>query len=157
MNKLYKIFLILFFIPILISCATTVSKKTYIDARLMPEDVARDILERDLKLTSFEGFYMYPHNKSIDPFSYTFCDHQNPKYFSFNDIEIIEWDKSVTYNITLASKEKFDYIDYPCTNPVSSSYKKYSSTLDVNEEQEQDDIISALLSLGISIKVQEDQ
>ena len=155
-NKLFKNLFVLFLFPILIGCASTINKKTYIDAKLMPEETARDILEKNLNISDFDGFYMYPQMKFADSITYYFCDFKDPKYFPLKEIEVNQWYDSLTNNILLASKEKFDDIGYPCSDPLSSRYKKYLGVLLIKGDKKQQDVINALVSLGVSIDVEED-
>lgn len=155
-NKFLKNLFVLFLLPILIGCASTINKKTYIDAKLMPEETARDILKANLNIVDFDGFYLYPQMKLADPITYYFCDYQDPKFFLLKDIEVNQWYDSLTNNILLASKDKFEDIGYPCSDPLSSRYKKYLGVLLIKGDKKQQDVINALVSLGVSIDVEED-
>ena len=149
--KPFKIIFLLASILLLSSCATSVSKKTYIDARLMPPEAAREILSTELNMNDVEGFYMYPQMKFADPITYYFCDYQDPRFFSFNEIEVNTWFDAFHNNIILTTKNKYDEIGYPCSDPLNSRHKKYETVLMLKGEKKQKNIIDALVSLGVSI------
>lgn len=150
-NKVSKL-IILFFLSLLISsCATSISKKTYVDAKLLPEDTAQEILSVELDMHDIKGFYMYPQMKFADPITYYFCDYQDPRFFSFNEIEVNMWFDAFNNNIILTTKDKYDEIGYPCSDPLNPRYKKYETILILKGDKKQENVINALVSLGVSI------
>jgi len=150
-NNFHKTSFLFCLIFLLSSCASQINKKTYIDAKLMPKDVAHEVLMKELNVSNIEGFYMYPQMKYADPLQYYFCDYQDPRYFKLDEVEIDSWQTVLNYRIFITSKEKFDEIGYPCTDVLSPQFKKYLNVLVLKTEESQKQVIDALVSLGVSI------
>jgi len=78
------LFLILF---LLISCSTTVNKERFRDSKLMPIDIAQNIVDEAFGMKNTDRFILIPNGKmALDFITYSFCKHQEKKEFFFNQV-----------------------------------------------------------------------
>lgn len=140
---------------LLVSCSTTVNKERFRDSKLMPIDIAQNIVDEAFGMKNTDRFILIPNGKmALDFITYSFCKHQEKKEFFFNEVEVSSWGNSFNPILKVSSIKKYEEISFPCSEPFTTYYKRYQGIFKLKDEDQMNDVIDALVSLGIKIKVE---
>jgi hypothetical protein len=116
----------------------------------MPEEVAHKILGKYITNHSSiaTGLNLHPSMALASPLIYKMCDDKSTRIYSWNAMKIEQFD-SFSKRVIVRSEEKISG-KLSCFD-LGAPY--YVGTIDTPSKEEMDDVIDALVSLGVKIDV----